>query len=304
MSQSVSMPAAKAAGTSSSPPGRRRGRWNPVLTNWQALLMVLPLLALLVGLVLYPLVKLTIDSLTTDAGLGNYGDVLSSSSSRRALITTLLASAVVTAVCVGVGGVLAWYLVSARSTAVKAVIWLAVLMPFWMGTVVKNYAIVLLVSREGLINDVLGAVGIGPVQILYTSGAVIAGIVYSMIPYAVFSLYGVLVGIDQSLVAAARSMGASRTRAIGTIVLPLAMPGIVASAAIVFAISVGFYVTPVLLGGGQAPYMASLISANIFGFYDYGFASAASVILLVVALVILGATLALVGRERLVRAVA
>jgi putative spermidine/putrescine transport system permease protein len=173
-----------------------------------------------------------------------------------------------------------------------------------MGTVVKNYAIVLLVSREGLLNDVLGAVGIGPVQILYTSGAVIAGIVYSMIPYAVFSLYGVLVGIDQSLVAAARSMGASRTRAIGTIVLPLAMPGIVASAAIVFAISVGFYVTPVLLGGGQAPYMASLISANIFGFYDYGFASAASVILLVVALVILGATLALVGRERLVRAVA
>jgi putative spermidine/putrescine transport system permease protein len=266
--------------------------------------MLAPLVVLLAGLVLYPLVKLTIDSLTTDAGLGNYTDVFESDSTRRAMITTLLSSVVVTVLTVGVGAVFAWYLVTVRSPVLKGLLWLAVLAPFWMGTVVKNYAIILLVSNNGLLNDVLGLVGIGPVQVLYTTGAVIMGIVYSMIPYAVFSLFGVFVGIDQALLAAARSMGASRARALRTVLLPLAMPGIVASSALVFAISVGFYVTPVLLGGGQAPFMASVISSNIFGYYDYGYASAASVVLLVVALIVLAAALAAVGRDRLVRAVA
>ena len=86
--------------------------------------------------------------------------------------------------------------------------------------------------------------------------------------------------------------------------LPLAMPGIVASGALVFAISLGFYVTPVLLGGAQAPFMASYIQDYIFTFYDYPIASAASVILLAVALLTLGIALALVGRGRLQRAAA
>lgn len=289
-----------------SPPQRRGGRrrWNPTVGNARALLMVLPLLALVVGLVFYPLVKLTIDSLTQDGGLSNYSEVFSSEATRKAMITTLLSSVVVTVVTVAIGATLAWYLVTVRSTVVKAVLWLAVLAPFWMGTVVKNYAIILLVANDGLLNDVLSALGFGRVQILYTTGAVIVGIVYSMVPYAVFSLYGVFVGIDQALLAAARSMGATRARALRTVLLPLAMPGIVASSALVFAISVGFYVTPVLLGGGQASYMASVISSNIFGYYDYGYASAASVLLLVVALIVLGLALAAVGRERLMRAVA
>lgn len=270
----------------------------------RALLLVLPLLVLLCAFVFYPLVKLGIDSFTNGDGAGNYGDVLSSAATRKALITTLIAGVVVTVITVAIGAMLAWQLCTVRSGSARAILWLAVLAPFWMGTVVKNYAIVLLVSRQGLINDLLAAAGFGRVQILYTTGAVVIGITYTMIPYAVFSLYGVFAGIDQALPLAARSMGASRAQALRTVVAPLALPGIVASAALVFSITVGFYVTPVLLGGGQAAFMASAIQANIFDFYNYGFASAASAILLLVALLVLGGTLALVGRERLLRAVA
>jgi putative spermidine/putrescine transport system permease protein len=285
---------------------RREGArpWSPTVGNVKALILLAPLVALLVGFVFYPLVKLAIDSLTSDHGLRNYSDVFANASTRRALYTTLIASVIVTAITVAIGAMLAWHLVTVRSPAVRAVLWLAVLAPFWMGTVVKNYAIILFVSHDGLLNDLLAAVGIGRQQILYTSGAVVIGIVYSMVPYAVFSLYGVFAGIDQSLLSAAQSMGASRIQALRTILVPLAMPGAVASAALVFAISVGFYVTPVLLGGGQTPFMASVIQANILTYYDYGFASAASVVLLVVATAILGIALRLVGRERLVRAVA
>jgi putative spermidine/putrescine transport system permease protein len=184
------------------------------------------------------------------------------------------------------------------------VLWLAVLAPFWMGTVVKNYAIVILLSGEGPLDKLLELVGLSPVSLLYTSTAVAIGMVYTMVPYAAFSLYGVFLSIDETLLDAAQGLGASRARAITSVMLPLAVPGIVASGALVFAISLGFYVTPVLLGGAQAPFMESLIQDYVFTFFDYPTASAASVILLVVALVTLGLALALVGRRRLRRAVA
>jgi ABC-type spermidine/putrescine transport system permease subunit I len=283
---------------------RRAPAWSAILPNRWALLLVVPLLAMLLGFVVYPLAKLTIDSLTTGEGLGNYAAVLESPAGRRALITTLLSSVLVSAVAVGLGGLLAWHIKVSKSTLVKAVLWLAVLAPFWMGTVVKNYSIVILLSSEGPLDKGLELFGLAPVSWLYTSTAVALGMVYTMVPYAAFSLYGVFLTIDRSLLDAARGLGASRARAISSVMLPLAMPGIVASGALVFAISLGFYVTPVLLGGAQAPFMASYIQDYIFTFYDYPIASAASVILLVVALLTLGLALTLVGRGRLQRAVA
>jgi mannopine transport system permease protein len=285
--------------------GRGEGRaWDVVLGRRWALVLVLPLLALLVPFVAYPLVKLVGDSLTTGDGLGNYGDALRSAAVRRALLTTLAASAAVTVITVTAGALLAWYLRSVRSGPIRAVLWVAVLAPFWMGTVVKNYALLLLLGRDGLINDVLAAVGLGRAELLYTTGAVVAGIAYTMVPYAVFALYSVFTGIDDLLIAAARSMGATRAQAMRTVVLPLAVPGLVASGALVFAIAIGFYVTPVLLGGGKTPFMASVIQDNILTYFDFPRAATASVLLLVVALVVLGIALKLVGRERLVRAVA
>ncbi len=216
----------------------------------------------------------------------------------------MLASVLVSAIAVTLGALLAWHIRVSSHRAVRAVLWLAVLAPFWMGTVVKNYAIVILLSAEGPLDKGLELVGLGPVSLLYTSTAVAIGMVYTMVPYAAFSLYGVFLTIDESLLDAARGLGASRLRAITSVMLPLALPGIVASGALVFAISLGFYVTPVLLGGAQAPFMASFIQDYVFTFFDYPVASAASVILLVVALLVLGLALALVGRGRLRRAAA
>jgi putative spermidine/putrescine transport system permease protein len=258
----------------------------------------------LLGFVVYPLVKLTIDSLSTGEGTGNYAAVIESSAGRRALITTLAAAAIVSVAAVALGGLLAWYIRMTRHSSVRIVLWLAVLVPFWMGTVVKNYSIVILLSAEGPLNKLLEALGLSPLSLLYTTTAVGIGMVYTMIPYAAFSLYGVFLTIDETLLDAAKGMGASRLRVARTVVLPLALPGIVASAALVFAISLGFYVTPVLLGGAQTPFMASYIQDYIFTFFDYPVASAASVILLAVALVTLGLALRAVGRARLVRAVA
>jgi ABC-type spermidine/putrescine transport system permease subunit I len=266
------------------------------------LALLAPLLVLLAVFVGYPLVKLTIDSLSS-GGLDSYRIVLESSAGRRALITTVVVAVGVALVAVAVGGLLAWYARTARRPWVRAVIWIALLVPFFMGTVTRNYAIVLLLAENGPLNDLLRALGLEPVTLLYSSGGVALGIVYTMIPPAAFALYGVLLTIDETLVAAARGLGASRVRAALTVTLPLAMPGVVAAFALVFAVSLGFYVTPVLIGGAQAPFMASLIQDYVFGSYDLELAYAASVMLLVTALVVLALALALVGRRRLLRAV-
>ncbi|MDA2989092.1 MAG: ABC transporter permease [Actinomycetota bacterium] len=237
-------------------------------------------------------------------GVGNYVDVFTRSSTRRAMIITLFSAGIVTILALAAGSVLAWHLCTVRSRLAKALIWIAVLAPFWMGTVVKNYVVILILGREGPANDTLAAVGLPRVDMIYTTQAVISGMTYTMIPFAVFSLFGVLRGIDQTLPLAAQSMGASRLVALRTTVLPIAAPGVLASGGLVFAISVGFYITPVLLGGGQTPFMATVISSNIFGYYNYGFAAAASVVLLLVALLVLAFAFLAVGRERLLRAVA
>lgn len=276
----------------------------PVLANWQALLLVAPLVALLAGLVGYPLVRLAIDSLGSGVDLSAYTTVLESSAGQRALAVTVLASLLVAALSVAIGGLLAWYARTVRSAWVRTALWVALLVPFFMGTVTKNYALVLLLADNGPFNSLLSALGLGPARLLYSSTGVVIGMVYSMAPFAAFSLYGVFLTIDETLVAAARSMGASRIRTALTVTLPLALPGVLASLALVFAISLGFYVTPVLLGGAQVPFMAGLIQDYIFTSFDYELASAASVILLVVGFAVLAISLALIGRERLLRAVA
>lgn len=269
----------------------------------RALALVAPLVLLLACFVAYPLVKLTIESLSA-GGIDSYRVVLESSASRRALVTTVVVGIAVALVAVVIGGLLAWYARTARSRLARTAIWVALLVPFFMGTVTRNYALVLMFSDNGPLNDALRALGLAPLSLLYTSGGVGLGILYTMIPPAAFALYGVLLTIDESLIAAARGLGASRFRAMLTVTLPLALPGLVGAFALVFAVSVGFYITPVLIGGAQAPFMASQIQDYVFASYDLPLAYAASVILLVLALAVVAAALLVVGRRRLLRATA
>jgi putative spermidine/putrescine transport system permease protein len=279
------------------------GRWESALGNGASLALVAPLVVLLACFVGYPLVKLTVDSLSS-GGLDSYRIVVESSAGRRALVTTVLVSVGVAIVAVAVGGVLAWYARTARRRWVRAAIWVSLLVPFFMGTVTRSYAIVLLLADNGPLNDALRAVGLAPASLLYSSSGVALGIVYTMIPPAAFAVYGVLVTIDETLIAAARGLGASRLRVARTVTLPLALPGVVAALALVFAVSLGFYVTPVLIGGGQAPFMATLIQEYVFATYDLPLAYAASVILLLAGLAVVALALLLIGRRRFLRAAA
>lgn len=289
-----------AAQSSKEPTSPRRPvrAWSQNLPRWTTVVLVAPLALVVLLFVVYPLIRLVINSFTLrDGGLSNYAAVFSSPAIMRALGITLLMAVIVTTVCAIAGLAYSWTLMTTRSTFVRALLWAAVLLPFWMGVVVKAYAWQILLAYNGVINSALVGLGLSeePLQMLYTSFAVTIGMVYTMLPYAVLSTYPGLAGIDRNLVRVSDTMGAHHWYSLLRIWLPLARPTLIASSAIVFAISIGFYVTPILLGGAQTPFIASIISDDMFTYYNSARASATSVVLLVIALAVLAVALKLAG---------
>lgn len=283
--------------------GRRaRKTWSPGLPKPTAILMVIPLVILVLLFVVYPLVKLTIDAFTQGrGGFTNFAAVFASGAIRNSMINTMVMSVVVTILCLVIGAVLAWILATPQPAWVKGAVWAAILLPFWMGVIVKTYAWSVLLAKNGVINSFLISIGVidEPLALLYTPFAVILGMTYTMMPYAVLAMYPTISGFNRELINSARVLGSSRTGAMLKVWLPSVLPGLGAAAAIVFAISIGFYVTPVLLGGAQVPFMASVIGDDIFNFFNYPRAAASSVVLLVIALVVLFVTLRSVGAKAL-----
>lgn len=276
--------------------------WTPYIRRRYAIIAILPAVAMLGVFVIYPLVLLVIESSAN--GFEAYGRVLTSGSGQRAIFTTFSASLIVTVIVVIVSGIIGWTIRTTPHRWLRILCWACVLAPFWMGAVVKNYAIVLLISNDGVVNATLRAFGLDPIQLMYTTPAVVLGISYSLVPFGVLTVNAVFQTIDLNLLRNAEVLGSTRSGAITRVMLPLASPGFIASGAVVFALAVGFYVTPVVLGGAGSPFLATLIQANILQYFDYPAAAALSVILLGVALLVMAVTLALVGAGSIRRAIA
>lgn len=269
--------------------------------------MLAPLAILLVALFAWPMVQLIWIAL----GDGNFTlkhvrYVFEGRASINALLTTIRISAIVTVLSLIFGGILAWELCMTNSNVRRVLLWSAVLSPLWMGVVIKNYAFTIILQREGLVNNLLLNLGLidEPLGLLYNSRAVTIGMFYTMVPFAVFPLYATFVGIDRLLILAAESLGASKPTAIASVFLPLALPGFMAAGAIVFVVSLGFFITPVLLGGPQSPFMATRIDTYIHTNFNLPAAAAASAVLLVAAAAIIGLAWWIVGVERIRRAAA
>src|SRR5699024_701231 len=124
------------------------------------------------------------------------------------------------------------------------------LIPFWISLLVRTFSWIILLQNEGVINQFLMSIGVisEPIKLLYSTTGVVIGMVHVLYPFMFFSLYSVMKGIDQRLVDAAEGLGARPMKAFTQITLPLSLPGILAGSLLVFVMSLGFFVTPALLG--------------------------------------------------------
>jgi len=286
--------------------GGRSRTWSADRGLAAGALLVTPMLVLIAVMLLYPLWRLSSIALGAPHGIRNVSDFFASSANTRVMRITFVDSAIVTVICVGLGSVVAWSLRTTRSRRAKALLWAAMVLPFLMGTVTKLYALTVMLEDHGVINRALSGIGLTdhPLSLLYNQFAVVLGMTYQMLPFAVLPLLAGFQTIDPDLVRAAESLGASRLRALGSTVVPLSVPSLLASGTLVYIISVGFFLTPVLLGGATAPFTSSLIAQDIFDFYDVTTAAVSALILLLGSLLVVAVSWLLVGRERLAKAVA
>jgi putative spermidine/putrescine transport system permease protein len=262
--------------------------WDPELSLVSALVLSLPLIVLLLLFVVYPILQVLLLPLQA-GGLHQYLRYFQSSANVRALEYTVWESIVVMIGTIILAAPLAWTLRMPGSALWKSTVWLAVLAPLWMNVVVKTYAFMIILGRNGVLSEALQALRLTaePIDLLYTPSAVIIAMLHTMLPYGVLPLFVTFATIDCDLVQAAESLGASRVGAIFSIVLPLSLVGVLATSTIVFVVCLGFYVTPVILGGAQSPYISTLVRGDLFLRFDTAGAATDSAILIAVASLIL-----------------
>ena len=203
----------------------------------------------------------------------------------EAFVVTLQISAVVTMLCILLGYPLAYWL-SRKSERTANLLLIFVLLPFWTAVLVRTYAWLVLLQRNGLINNTLLWLGLVevPLQLAHNLIASIIGMVHIMLPFLVLPLYATMKSNDGDLVRAAIGLGSSPTEAFWRIFVPMTLPGLFAGVVLVFILSLGFYVTPALLGGGRVQMLAQRIESTITIFSNWGAASALGVVLLIMAL--------------------
>jgi spermidine/putrescine transport system permease protein len=167
----------------------------------------------------------------------------------------------------------------------KVLLLVLVMLPFWTSWVIRTYAWMILLRDNGVVNSVLGTVGIGPFQMLNTDMAVIFGMTYGFLPFTILPLYVAIDRLDPALVHAARDLYASSRAAFIHVTLPLTMPGIVAAAILTFIPTMGDYVTPDLLGGAQTTTVAKVIQTLFMSSKDWPFGAALGFLMIVITIV-------------------
>jgi len=246
-----------------------------VRTRRVYLLLLLAPLILLAGLYLYPLSRVLWLSVTVPKpGLENFERLLTSSAIQRVLWTTVRICVLTTALALIIGYAVAYAALHLRGWRGELLLFF-ILLSFWLSVLIRAFAWLTLLQSRGVINTWLMDAGIidAPLPLIRNEFGVVLGMVHYMIPYSALPLYANMKGIDPRLVPAARGLGAGPVRAFLKIYLPMSLPGLISAGILTFIFSLGFYVTPALLGGGKTIMIAEYIAVQINDTLNWGLGS-------------------------------
>ena len=213
---------------------------------------------------------------------GNYAFLFKDALYRNAYLNSILVAATSTVLCLLVGYPMA-YGIARTSPSWRNLLLMMVMLPFWTSFLLRVYAWIGILKNNGLINNVLMAMGVidEPIVMLQTDFAVYVGIVYSYLPFMVLPLYATLEKMDLTLLEAAADLGCHPTKAFLTITLPLSVPGMVAGSMLVFIPAVGEFVIPALLGGPDSLMIGRVLWEEFFHNRDWPVASAVAIAMLI-----------------------
>lgn len=262
-------------------------RWfslsTPDLFRWP---LLVPLLSFLAVFFIYPVLRLVPLSIGyTSLDLSHYRHLFEEPLYLQVMLRTFRVCAEVTGIALGLGYLLALELSRVRGR-LKTFLFGIVLLPFWTSVLVRTYAWIVLLQYRGVLNHALVALGLieRPLPMMYNELGVIIGMVHVVLPFIVFPVYASLQAIPPSLYHAAESLGASPVRTFWRVTFPLSLPGVCAASMIGFIFTLGFFITPAILGGGKVMLVAMLIDEQATQFLNWPLAASLSMCLVVLTL--------------------
>ena len=245
---------------------------------WMAAFIVVPLFIVIWYALTNSEGQPTLENL---AAIGRYSSVFARS---------LLLAAEATIICL----VLAFpvgYFLSRMGENKQHIMLMLVMLPMWMNFLLRTYAWMTLLERNGLINRLLGLFGLGPVEMINTSGAVVLGMVYNYLPYMILPLYTAMTKIDDSVIEAAQDLGCNTFKVVTRVLIPLSGPGIATGITMVFVPAVSTFIISRMLGGGSNLLIGDLIELQFLGnSYNLNLGSAMSLVLMVIVLLCMSFT--------------
>lgn len=246
---------------------------------WLGIFVVIPMLMIVV----YAFTQAGNDVTTLSFTLANFQKFFSPVFG-KVFWKSLEIAALTTVICILLGYPLA-YIIANMNERWRPTMILLMTIPQWINMLIRTYAWIGILSDVGLINNILGFFGLGPVKLLYTDFAVILGMIYNFLPFMVLPIYTSLAKMDQSLIQASYDLGANQIQTFRKIIFPLSIPGVMSGVIMVFLPAVSSFVIPKLLGGGQYMLIGSLIENQFISVGEWNFGSAISLIMAIVILV-------------------
>ena len=257
----------------------KASRWSaaPYLV-WMAAFIVVPLFIVIWYALTNSEGQPTLENL---AAIGRYSSVFARS---------LLLAAEATIICLVLAFPVGYFLSRLRANK-QHIMLMLVMLPMWMNFLLRTYAWMTLLERNGLINRLLGLFGLGPVEMINTSGAVVLGMVYNYLPYMILPLYTAMTKIDDSVIEAAQDLGCNTFKVVTRVLIPLSGPGIATGITMVFVPAVSTFIISRMLGGGSNLLIGDLIELQFLGnSYNLNLGSAMSLVLMVIVLLCMSFT--------------
>ena len=241
---------------------------------WMVLMLVLPM----VLIAMYSITKHGNSIISFSLTLEHYRKFFTDSDFLLILGRSLMIAFKTTIICLLIGYPAA-YFIARSSEKIQSLLIMAITIPTWINMLVRTYAWIGLLSEGGLVQQLLKLLGLGEVELLYTEGAVLLGMVYNFVPFMILQINSALCKMDPSLLEAAADLGASKAEAFKKVTFPLSLPGVINGITLVFLPAVSSFFIPKLLGGGQYFLIGNLIENQFITAGEWNFGSAISMIM-------------------------
>jgi len=244
---------------------------------WSALFIVIPLI-----LVVIFSFTINVDGKNVFS-LANYKDLMDPIYF-KVFFRSIILAGLSTLICLLIGYPVA-YIISKAPLSKRGTLILLFILPMWMNFLLRTYAWIAILGKNGILNSFLGLFGIEPVGILYTNTAILLGMVYNFLPFMVLPIYTSLSKMDNDLINAARDLGANSLQVFTKVIFPLSLPGVISGITMVFMPAVTTFAISRLLGGGKFMLIGDLIEQQFTVVGDWNFGSAVSIFMMIVILI-------------------